>query len=72
VTLLSLEVSTSGEERREAAARNGDGPDGDGPLGSHAGRRAATAGDEPEDLSLEPIREGVIELPDGVLVDVLA
>jgi len=54
------------------AAGNGDGPDGEGPFGSHPGRRAATDGAEPEDLSLEPIREGVIELPDGVLVDVLA
>ena len=34
MTLLSLEVSTSGEARREAAAGNGDGPDGEAPGGS--------------------------------------
>jgi flagellar hook-length control protein FliK len=69
VKLLSLEVSTSGEERREAAA--GEGAGGDRSSSAGSGRRGAAAG-EPDEMLIEPIREGVIELPDGVLVDVLA
>ena len=67
VTLLSLDVSTSGDERGTAGAR----ADGDDPASPTFGRRGTRDG-APDDPDLDPIRVGVIELPDGVLVDVLA
>jgi hypothetical protein len=68
VTLLSLDVSTSGEDRRDAAGAQ-DGRAGTGDRGrDHAGRGGA--GTRP--VSDLPLTERVIELPDGVLVDVLA
>jgi hypothetical protein len=73
VTLLSLDVSTSGRDPRdEAAAGFGLGPDGgdarSGLPGGLGGRRSSedAAGEDPTP------REITLELPDGVLVDVLA
>jgi hypothetical protein len=70
VQLLSLEVSTSGEQQRDASAA-GDGRDrGFGGRGEHRG--APNAGGTRPDLDPTPSAGTVIELPDGVLVDVLA
>jgi hypothetical protein len=68
VNLISLEVSTSGEERRETAAGTftGDGAGSEtSPSPSDAGT-AESAADA--DLTLPT----TLELPDGLLVDVLA
>jgi flagellar hook-length control protein FliK len=70
VELLSLDVSTSDQERRDASAASGgfeqSGRDG---LGRPQHDRGAETG---TDLPTSPTQESVIELPDGVLVDVLA
>jgi flagellar hook-length control protein FliK len=68
VTLLSLEVSTSGGEQRDTqGARDG---------APHAGAPRAGAGARGTGavttLDTHETAEAVIELPDGVLVDVLA
>jgi flagellar hook-length control protein FliK len=68
VTLLSLDVSTSGEDRREAGGAPA-GFDGDRPAAGDRGGAPAPAAD-PADL--DSPTEVVVELPDGVLVDVLA
>jgi flagellar hook-length control protein FliK len=65
VTLLSLEVSTSGEERRESARGGERAPDTD--RRPHASARSAAA--QTPEPATEPT---VIELPGGLLVDVLA
>jgi hypothetical protein len=74
VELLSLDVSTSDQERRDAGAASGgfeqfgeSGPRGRDGLG-----RSQHAGQTGIDLPTSPTQESVIELPDGVLVDVLA
>jgi flagellar hook-length control protein FliK len=70
VNLISLEVSTSGEERRETAAGTftGDG-DGASPQTSPSPSDAGTAESAADaDLPLP----ATLELPDGLLVDVLA
>jgi hypothetical protein len=64
VTLLSLEVSTSGDHPRERA--QGDRADFDLPPAVGPARPGAAAGEA------EPTPERVIELPGGLLVDVLA
>jgi flagellar hook-length control protein FliK len=73
VELLSLDVSTSDQERRDASAASGGfeqfdqtGPRGNDGPGRHQRGEADT------DLSHSPTQETVIELPEGVLVDVLA
>ncbi len=63
VTLISLEVSTTGDERRQSAP--GQWTEGDEPAAGHAGDSLAP--DEPNQTS-----HTVIELPGGLLVDVLA
>jgi flagellar hook-length control protein FliK len=70
VTLISLEVATSGEERREAAPG--------GRRGEHADERAASGRDTDGDAApgdaeaaSDPVHS-VLELPGGLLVDVLA
>jgi flagellar hook-length control protein FliK len=67
VTLISLEVSTSGEQRRDAPGGR-DGAEGfDGPT------RASHGGGEPEEAAAAEVpTQTVIELPGGLLVDVLA
>jgi flagellar hook-length control protein FliK len=74
VELLSLDVSTSDQERRDASAAGGgfeqfgeSGPRGRDGLG-----RPQSAGGADTDLPTSSTQESVIELPDGVLVDVLA
>jgi flagellar hook-length control protein FliK len=76
VELLSLDVSTSDQERRDASAASGGfeqfgetGQRGRDGLGrpQHAG-----AGETDTDLPTSTDQGTVIELPDGVLVDVLA
>jgi flagellar hook-length control protein FliK len=67
VTLVSLEVTTSGEDRREAAAGHGAGPD----SGQSREGRGDTGRDSELAASAEPV-PAAIELPDGLLVDVLA
>jgi Flagellar hook-length control protein FliK len=67
VTLLSLEVSTSSEERNRESAR-GELSDRDGD-GSRTGARHAEG---EADTAVAPTTATVIELPGGLLVDVLA
>ena len=63
VTLISLEVSTTADEQQRQSAR-GDWADGDDAAFGDSGRAAAA---EPT-----PTSHPVIELPGGLLVDVLA
>jgi flagellar hook-length control protein FliK len=74
VELLSLDVSTSDQERRDAsAAAGGFEQFGDsGPRGRDGLGRPQRAGQTDTDLPISTDRGTVIELPDGVLVDVLA
>jgi hypothetical protein len=69
VNLLSLEVSTSADQQNQRA--RGEWTDGDdaGPFGA-PGR--STTGDAEGDAELAPATQSVIELPGGLLVDVLA
>jgi hypothetical protein len=68
VTLLSLDVSTSDDQRREAAASAGDFTgNGSGSDGARARARA-----EAEAASAPAPVETTLVLPDGLLVDVLA
>ena len=63
VTLLSLEVSTSSEQRSRESAR-GDRTDEPGRRRARTTRRPTTAD--------APVTQSVLELPGGLLVDVLA
>ena len=65
VTLISLEVSTSGDQRR------GEQPDQTSDPEAPAGARAATGDAEEADADLA-VSPTVLELPGGLLVDVLA
>jgi flagellar hook-length control protein FliK len=65
VTLISLEVSTSGDERREGA--RGEWSDADDAPFSSSDRSTGDADAEPP-----PTSHSVLELPGGLLVDVLA
>lgn len=68
VTLISLDVSTSSDEKQQSA--RGEWTDGeDAGLTSSPGR---AAGDAEGDAEPAPITQTVIELPGGLLVDVLA
>jgi flagellar hook-length control protein FliK len=67
VTLISLEVSTSGDQRQQSARREW--TDGDAGPTSSPGR---AAGDAERDAEPAPTTQTVIELPGGLLVDVLA
>jgi flagellar hook-length control protein FliK len=76
VELLSLDVSTSQQDRRDASAANSGfeqfgetGPRGRDGLGRS---QHARAGETDIDLPTSPTQGTVLELPDGVLVDVLA
>ena len=68
VTLISLEVSTSGDERQQSA--RGEWTDGDDAAFASGGR--AGTGDADGDAEPTPTSHSVIELPGGLLVDVLA
>jgi flagellar hook-length control protein FliK len=72
VELLSLDVSTSDQERRDASAASGgfEQFDETGPRGRDG--RPQRAGETDTDLPISTDQGTVIELPDGVLVDVLA
>jgi hypothetical protein len=72
VTLISLEVSTSAEDRRDAAPGGRPGEDGDDPASSARTRDGDGDGEpvDPETAS-DPVHS-VLELPGGLLVDVLA
>jgi flagellar hook-length control protein FliK len=67
VTLLSLEVSTSSDQQRESARGQRAGAD-HGPLPTGVSRTGAEEGD----TEAAPAAQSVIELPGGLLVDVLA
>jgi flagellar hook-length control protein FliK len=74
VELLSLDVSTSDQERRDASAASGgfEQFDETGPRGRDGLGRAQRAGESDTDLPISTDQGTVLELPDGVLVDVLA
>jgi hypothetical protein len=65
VNLLSLEVSTSGEERR--GAQPGETHDADALAGT-----TRVGGDETPEAPAAPAATETLELPGGLLVDVLA
>ncbi len=69
VTLISLEVSTSGDQRQQSA--RGEWTDGDDAGLDLLGTVARTA-TPTDDADPAPITQTVIELPGGLLVDVLA
>jgi flagellar hook-length control protein FliK len=66
VTLLSLDVSTSDDERRQAPAFGGDA------AGQGSGSNGARAGAQAEAAPAAAPAETTLVLPDGLLVDVLA
>jgi flagellar hook-length control protein FliK len=68
VTLISLDVSTTADHQARQSAR-GEWADGDGAGRFNDGR---SAGDADDDAEPAPIVHSVIELPGGLLVDVLA
>ena len=68
VTLISLEVSTSSDQQQQSA--RGEWTDGDDAAFGRAGRSAE--GDAEGDADPVPTTQTVIELPGGLLVDVLA
>jgi Meckel syndrome type 1 protein len=68
VTLISLEVSTSGDQQQQSA--RGEWTDGDD--AAFAGGDRSTSGDAEADAEPAPTTQTVIELPGGLLVDVLA
>ena len=73
VNLLSLDVSTSGDQQQEAAGFSaGFGPDGSqrGGMAPSRGLRGDSGSDD--DALAAPLAETTLELPNGVLVDVLA
>jgi flagellar hook-length control protein FliK len=67
VTLISLEVSTSGDQQQRSA--RGEWTDGDD--AAFGGSGPSSSGDE-ADAEPAPTTQTVIELPGGLLVDVLA
>ncbi len=69
VNLLSLEVSTSADQQHQSA--RGEWTDGDDADTFGASGRSAT-GDAEGDAEPAPVTHSVIELPGGLLVDVLA
>jgi len=69
VTLLSLEVSTSSDQQQQSA--RGEWSDGDGADSGLPGDRRSK-GDADRDAEPAPATQSVIELPGGLLVDVLA
>jgi flagellar hook-length control protein FliK len=71
VELLSLDVSTSDQERRDASAAGGGFEQFD-ETGRDGLGRAHRAGESDTDHPIPTDQGTVIELPDGVLVDVLA
>ena len=68
VNLISLEVSTSGDQQQRNA--RGEWTDGDDAAFAGAGRSGS--GDAEGDAEPAPTTQTVIELPGGLLVDVLA
>ena len=68
VTLISLEVSTSGDQQQQSA--RGEWTDGDDAAFAGSGR--SSSGDAEGDAEPAPTTQTVIELPGGLLVDVLA
>jgi hypothetical protein len=70
VTLVSLEVSTSSDQQRESA--RGEWSDGDGNDAGRFGSSSRSTGDADGDAEPTPTTHSVIELPGGLLVDVLA
>jgi flagellar hook-length control protein FliK len=68
VNLLSLEVSTSSDQRQ--GERPGQTPDPDAATGA-AGARGDSSGEEAPEAA-EPATVSILELPGGLLVDVLA
>jgi len=69
VTLLSLEVSTTSDEQQHSA--RGEWSDGDRADSGFPGSGRST-GHAPGDAEPAPTTQSVIELPGGLLVDVLA
>jgi flagellar hook-length control protein FliK len=69
VTLLSLEVSTSSDQQQQSA--RGEWSDGDG-ADSGLPTSGRSTGDAEGDAEPAPTTQSVIELPGGLLVDVLA
>jgi flagellar hook-length control protein FliK len=70
VNLVSLEVSTSSDQQRESA--RGEWSDGDGSDAGRYGSSGRSSGDAEGDAAPTPTTHSVIELPGGLLVDVLA
>jgi flagellar hook-length control protein FliK len=70
VNLVSLEVSTSSDQQRESA--RGEWSDGDGSDAGRFGSSSRSSGDAEGDAVPTPTTHSVIELPGGLLVDVLA
>jgi hypothetical protein len=70
VNLLSLEVSTSGDQQRESA--RGEWSDGNGDDAGLFGSSNRSTGGADGDAEPIPTTHSVIELPGGLLVDVLA
>ena len=70
VTLLSLEVSTSSDQQQQQSAR-GEWSDGDGADSGLPGS-GRSKGEADGDADSAPTTQSVIELPGGLLVDVLA
>ncbi|HWM10180.1 MAG TPA: flagellar hook-length control protein FliK [Solirubrobacteraceae bacterium] len=68
VTLISLEISTTADDQQRQSAR-GEWSDGEG---SFFGSDRTAAGDAEADAEPTPTSHSVIELPGGLLVDVLA
>ena len=70
VNLVSLEVSTSSDQQRESA--RGEWSDGDGSDAGRFGSSGRSTGGADGDAEPTPTTHSVIELPGGLLVDVLA
>jgi flagellar hook-length control protein FliK len=70
VNLVSLEVSTSSDQQRESA--RGEWSDGDGDDAGRFGSSSRSTGGADGDAEPAPTTHSVIELPGGLLVDVLA
>jgi flagellar hook-length control protein FliK len=70
VNLISLEVSTSSDQQRESA--RGEWSDGDGDDAGLFGSSSRSTGDADGEAEPTPTTHSVIELPGGLLVDVLA
>jgi hypothetical protein len=73
VNLLSLDVSTSGEQQQGAARFAADAGAGDGFRGGSAGPASRTGTNpDTDDAAAPAAAESTLLLPTGVLVDVLA